>query len=183
MEQENKKMKWDTTKIVLAVTAGVAVLALVGLLVWMVMSGMITVNVGKSEQTTPVETGDSYIVTDDAAVAANKNIVATVDDVELTNGHLQIHYWSQVYNFLSNYGSYLSYFGLDISKPFSEQTCTLGDGGTWEEFFLEQALDTWAQMATISIMAEEDGFTLSEEQQEELAPLPISFATISSISL
>ena len=48
MEQENKKMKWDTTKIVLAVTAGVAVLALVGLLVWMVMSGMITVNVGKS---------------------------------------------------------------------------------------------------------------------------------------
>ena len=96
MEQENKKMKWDTTKIVLAVTAGVAVLALVGLLVWMVMSGMITVNVGKSEQTTIVETGDSYIVTDDAAVAANKNIVATVDDVELTNGHLQIHYWSQV---------------------------------------------------------------------------------------
>lgn len=176
MEQENKKMKWDTTKIVLAVTAGVAVLALVGLLVWMVMSGMITVNVGKSEQTTPVETGDSYIVTDDAAVAANKNIVATVDDVELTNGHLQIHYWSQVYNFLSNYGSYLSYFGLDISKPFSEQTCTLGDGGTWEEFFLEQALDTWAQMATISIMAEEDGFTLSEEQQEELATIIENFA-------
>lgn len=167
--EENKKMKWDTTKIVLAITAGVAVLALVGLLVWMVMSGMITVNVGKSEQTTPVETGDSYTVDDDAAVAANKNIVATVDNLELNNGQLQILYWTQIYTFLNNYGAYLSYFGLDLSKPLSTQPCALEENSTWEEFFLEMALDSWSQMATISIMAEENGFTLSEAQQQELA--------------
>ena len=165
MEQENKKMKWDTTKIVLAITAGVAVLALVGLLVWMVMSGMITVNVGKPEETTPVETGVSYTVTDEQAMAANKNIVAVVDTLELTNGQLQVHYWSTIYNFLSSYGAYLSYFGLDFTQPLGEQACTLADEGTWEDFFLEQALDTWAQMATIAIMAEENGFALTEEQQ------------------
>lgn len=171
MEQENKKMKWDTTKIVLAITAGVAVLALVGLLVWMVMSGMITVNVGKPEETTPVETGVSYTVTDEQAMAANKNIVAVVDTLELTNGQLQVHYWSTIYNFLSSYGAYLSYFGLDFTQPLGEQACTLADEGTWEDFFLEQALDTWAQMATIAIMAEENGFALTEEQQQSMAEM------------
>lgn len=169
MEQENKK-KWDTTKIVLAITAGVAVLALVGLLVWMVTSGMITVNVGKPEETTPTPTGDSYAVSDEVAEEANGNIVATVDTMELTNGQLQVHYWSSIYNFLNNYGAYIAYFGLDFTQPLSEQPCTMSeDGGSWEDFFLEQALDTWAQMATIAIMAEENGFALTAEQQEELA--------------
>lgn len=169
MEQENKK-KWDTTKIVLAITAGVAVLALVGLLVWMVTSGMITVNVGKPEETTPTPTGDSYAVSDEVAEEANGNIVATVEDMELTNGQLQVHYWSSIYNFLNNYGAYIAYFGLDFTKPLSEQPCTMSeDGGSWEDFFLEQALDTWTQMATISIMAEENGFALTAEQQAELA--------------
>lgn len=165
---ENKKTGWDTTKIVLAITAGVAVLALVGLLVWMVMSGMITVNLGKPAETTPVETGVSYTVSDDVAVAANKNIVAKVGDLELNNGQLQIHYWSQIYTFINNYSYYLSYFGIDFTKPLSEQACMVEEGKTWEEFFLEMALDSWSQMATISIMAEENGFVLTEEQQKEL---------------
>lgn len=166
---ENKKPSWDTTKIILAITAGVAVLALVGLLVWMVMSGMITVNVGKQpEETTPVETGVSYAASDDVAVAANKNIVATVGDLELNNGQLQIHYWSQIYTFINNYSYYLSYFGIDFTKPLSEQPCAVEEGKTWEEFFLESALDSWSQMATIAIMAEENGFVLTEEQQKEL---------------
>ena len=165
MDQENKNMKWDTTKIVLAITAGVAVLALVGLLVWMVMSGMITVNIGKREDATPDDTSLSYTVTDEAAAEANGNIVAEVGDRELSNGQLQIHYWTQIYTFVSNYGTYLSYFGVDFTKPLGEQTCTLmEDGSTWEEFFLEQALDSWGQMATIAQMAEQNGFTLTEEQ-------------------
>ncbi len=169
MEQENKKMKWDTTKIVLAITAGIAVLALVGLLVWMVMSGMITVNIGKTEETTPVDTNPSYAATDDEAVEANGNVVATVGDLELTNGQLQVHYWTQIYNFINDYGAYISYFGIDFAKPLSEQVYDPANNTTWEEFFLEMALDSWSQMATISIMAEENGFSLSEEQQQELA--------------
>lgn len=170
--EENKKTKWDTTKIVLAITACVAVLALVGLLVWMVTSGMITVNVGKQPQeTTPAETGVSYTVSDDVAAAANKNIVATVGDMELTNGQLQIHYWTQIYNFVSDYGTYLSYFGLDFTKPLSEQPCTVAESGSWEEFFLEMALNSWSQMATISLMAEENGFVLSEDQEQALQQL------------
>ena len=135
---ENKKTKWDTTKIVLAITACVAVLALVGLLVWMVMSGMITVNIGNKEPESQ-QTNVSYAATDEEAVEANGNLVATVGDMELTNGQLQVHYWTQIYNFISNYGSYLSYFGVDFTKPLSEQECALEEGATWEEFFLEMA--------------------------------------------
>lgn len=181
MEQENKKAKWDTTKIVLAITAGVAVAALVGLLVWMVMSGMITVNVGKEPQeTTPTETSAAYTVTDEVAAAANENIVATIGDLELTNGQLQIYYWTQIYNFVSYYGSYLSYFGLDFSTPLSEQPCTVAESGSWEEFFLDSALDAWSQMATVYMMAEEDGFALTEEQEQDLAQTIENFDQIAS---
>ncbi len=166
MEQENKKMKWDTTKIVLAITAGVAVLALVGLLVWMVMSGMITVNVGKQEETTPVVTTQSYTATAEAAVAANRNVVATVGNRELLNGQLQVHYWTQIYTFINNYSAYLSYFGVDFTKPLHTQM--YDETMTWEEFFLEMALDSWSQMATIAQMAEKDGFTMTQEQQQAL---------------
>ena len=164
---ENKKNSWDTTKVVLAITACVAVLALVGLLVWMVMSGMITVNMGGKDKT-PVETGLSYTVSDAAALAGNKTVVANIGSAEVTNGQLQIHYWSQVYNFISTYGAYLSYFGLDFTQPLSEQMYDATNDMTWEEFFLEMALDSWSQMAIIAEMAEEEGFTLSQEQQDAL---------------
>lgn len=164
---ENKKTNWDTTKIVLAITAGVAVLALVGLLIWMVMSGMITVNMGGKEKD-PAETGVSYVVSDEAALAANKTVVATVGDAKLTNGQLQVYYWSQVYDFISYYSSYISYLGVDFTKPLSGQMYDATNDMTWEEFFLEMALDSWSQMAIIADMAEEDGFALSQEQQNTL---------------
>ena len=169
MEENVKKNGWDTTKIILGITAGIAVLALVGLLVWMVMSGMISVNVGKPQETEPQATTLGYTATDEVAIAANGNIVATLGDLEFTNGQLQVHYWSQIYNFISTYSAYLSYFGLDFTKPLSEQECMIAESGTWEEFFLEEALATWAQMAGIVTMAEEEGFTLSEEDKEYLA--------------
>lgn len=184
MEQENKKPKWDATKTILAIVAGVSVTALVVVVtaVILVSSGVaisltaipvigpwLSGLLGNNEPETPPDTTLSYTVADEIAITANKNIVSTVGDVELTNGQLQIHYWSQIYTFINNYGAYLSYFGVDFTKPLSEQPCTLTeDGSSWEEFFLEMALDSWSQMATISLMAEEQSFTLSQEQQEEL---------------
>ena len=169
--EENKNAKWDTTKIILAITAGIAVLALVGLLGWMVGSGMIGGNSGTTgtQEQTPEPTTSGYAVSGEAATAANGNIVAKVGDLELTNGQLQVHYWSQVYNFLNYYGSYIAYLGVDFTKPLSDQVYDATNNMTWEEFFLEIALENWSQMATISMMAEENGFTLSQEQQEELA--------------
>ncbi len=164
MEKNQRKTKWDVTKIILAVVAAVAVLALVGVLGWMVGSGMIG---GGNEEPTPTE--PSHSATGEVAMAANGNIVATVGEKELTNGQLQVLYWSQVYNFINEYGAYASYFGLDFTKPFSTQPCTMQEGGTWEDFFLEMALNSWSQMATIEIMAEENGFHLSAEKEAELA--------------
>ena len=185
MEQEKKRAKWDATKIILAIVAGVSVtlLAVFAVITILVSSGMLalaTVPVigpwlnslfQNNEAVTPPEIGSSYTVSDEVAITANGNIVSTVADKKLTNGQLQVHYWSQVYSFINDYGAYAAYFGLDFTKPFSEQQCTMEENSTWEEFFLEMALSSWTQMATIELMAEENGFSLSAEQQADLDSL------------
>lgn len=182
MEQEKKRAKWDATKIILAIVAGVSVtlLALFAVITILVSSGILALAtipvIGPwlnslfqdNASATPPETGSSYTVSDEVAITANGNIVATVADKELTNGQLQVYYWSQVYSFINDYGAYAAYFGLDFTKPFSEQQCTMEENSTWEEFFLEMALSSWTQMATIELMAEENGFSLSAQQQAEL---------------
>ena len=185
MEQEKKRAKWDATKIILAIVAGVSVtlLAVFAVITILVSSGMLalaTVPVigpwlnslfQNNEAVTPPEIGSSYTVSDEVAITANGNIVSTVADKKLTNGQLQVYYWSQVYSFINDYGAYAAYFGLDFTKPFSEQQCTMEENSTWEEFFLEMALSSWTQMATIELMAEENGFSLSAEQQADLDSL------------
>ena len=171
MEQKNQN-KWDTTKIVLAITAAVAVLALAGFLTWAVLSGIFNSNKGENSDTNPsatipFETSPPRVVdTDEDLAEKKKDVVATVGDKELTNGQLQIYYWNQIYDFLSNYSSYLAYFGIDFTKPLNTQKCTLDETISWEECFIDRALDSWSQLATIAMMAEEDGFVLSEEQQQ-----------------
>lgn len=162
--------KWDGTKIALAITAGVAVLALVGLLVWMVWSGMFKENKEEGVSSTPSATQafdpselTSYTGTDDEVVAALDEIVATVGDVKLTNEELQIHYWTQVYNFLGNYSSYLPYLGIDFSKPFDEQVYDAANKKSWADMFLDSALSTWSQMVALSELGKQDGFVLDDE--------------------
>lgn len=181
MEQENKKQSWDITKIILAFVAGISVtaLAFVVAVVILLSSGVAVASIpfvgnwlsslsATQEPAPDPDTSLSYTVSDEVAITANPNLVAAVGDLQLTNGQLQIHYWTQIYSFVNEYGVYLSYFGLDFTKPLGEQTCALAEQGSWEDFFLEMALDSWAQAATIKLMAEEEGYALSEEQKAEL---------------
>ena len=67
-------------------------------------------------------------------------------DATLTNGLLQIFYWRSYYDFLNNYNNYIAYIGLDTTKPLGEQTCGMSSTPmTWEQFFLDNAIQTWAQ--------------------------------------
>ena len=96
-------------------------------------------------------------------------VVSTMDDATLTNGLLQILYWRSYYDFLNTYSSYLSYMGLNTTQPLSEQTCSLtGTSMTWEQYFLENALMTWAQHQALYNEAKANGYTLSEEAQTQL---------------
>lgn len=109
---------------------------------------------------------DSYTVKDKKALNQRDKVVATMGDKELTNGQLQIYYWNEVYEFYRNNYYYLSYYGLDMSKPLDEQTYK--EGTTWQHYFLEQALQSWEANQALALEAAAHNYVLPEEQQKEL---------------
>lgn len=114
----------------------------------------------------------SYTVDSEKAEKKSEVVVATLGDQKLTNAELQAHYWMSVYDFLDYYGSYASYMGLDTSKPFDEQIYDEETGKTYQQWFLENALESWRRYATLAQMADDAGFTFTAEQQKQLDDLP-----------
>ena len=186
-------------KLALTIAAAVVVLAV---LVALIVSGLSRENgklsntedsdpAQSTEQTQPEETEEtapptipadgnpddatckgSYTVTDDEARALNSQVVATMGDVELNNGTLQVYYWMEVFSFLQQYGSYASYFGLDMNQPLDTQLCDLGETNmTWQQYFLGAALESWHCFEAMRCSAEDNGFRLSAEAQESLDTL------------
>ena len=166
-------------KIGLAVAA---VVVLAALLIAMLAGGM-----GKKTETpaettaatTPVATipadgnpddvtcKGTYTVTDEEVIAGADIVVATAGDIELTNAELQIYYWLEVQSFLQNYGFYAQQFGLDYTQPLDTQVCSLMEtGGTWQQYFLDSALNAWQTYQAMASAADENGFQMSEQNRE-----------------
>ena len=187
-EPERKKSMSGTSAVALAVAAVILVAAVVAVLV---MNGKkkdqelnpsaeasestVETTVETTEATIPAD-GDpddvtckgSYTGTEEEVKAAADTVVATAGDRVLTNGQLQVHYWLAAQNFYSQYGSYAAYFGLDASQPLDTQTCGMVENRTWQQYFLEQALSSWKVYEAIYRSAQENGFQISEELQNEL---------------
>ena len=109
----------------------------------------------------------SYTVTDQEIRDNRELVVATVADRELTLGVLQIYYWMSVYGFLNEYGAYAAYFGLDLTKPLDQQQCPEGEG-TWQQYFLDSAVDTWHTYQCLVLQGEAENSPMNPEQQKEL---------------
>ena len=187
-EPERKKGMSGTSAVALAVAAVILVAAIVAVLV---MNGKkkdqelnpsaeasestVETTAETTEATIPAD-GDpndvtckgSYTGTEEEVKAAADTVVATAGDRVLTNGQLQVHYWLAAQNFYSQYGSYAAYFGLDASQPLDTQTCGMVENRTWQQYFLEQALSSWKVYEAIYRSAQENGFQISEELQNEL---------------
>ena len=187
-EPERKKGMSGTSAVALAVAAVILVAAIVAVLV---MNGKkkdqelnpsaeasestVETTVETTEATIPAD-GDpndvtckgSYTGTEEEVKAAADTVVATAGDRVLTNGQLQVHYWLAAQNFYSQYGSYAAYYGPDASKPLDTQTCGVVENRTWQQYFLEQALSSWKVYEAIYRSAQENGFQISEELQNEL---------------
>lgn len=113
----------------------------------------------------------------------NKNqdvVVAKVGNQTLTLGELQAHYWMSVFDFVNYYGSYLGMMGTDFSKPLNELVYEEETGMTYQQMFLENALESWRRYATLVQMSEDNGFTLNEEQQAELDTFPDYFKELAA---
>ena len=180
-EPKKKKVKW--WQIVLVSLAGLVLLLSLTVAVWWSVAGVKNFDEGwqlVKELFVPRENNlffrDSYSVDDEKAVKNREKVVATIGEHELNNGMLQVYYWMNVYDFLQNNGYYAVYMGLDYTQPLDQQNHP-EEEGTWQHFFLDEALSGWHAYQAMAIMAQKEGIVLSKEMQESLDNLRQTLAT------
>ena len=100
---------------------------------------------------------------------SDQYIVAECNGVQLTNQMFMYYYWGQFYSLYSQYGTTLTYMGLNMNKPFEDQK--FDDTRTWADFFTDYALMQWTRDVIISEAVTKEGFVLTETQKSELAAL------------
>ena len=98
-----------------------------------------------------------------------KNTVAlTVGDHEISNAEFNYYFVTAVENFYTNYGTYASLFGLDVTKPLNEQYVDEAQTTTWADDFMTSAIESAKAIYAMNDAAKADGFTLTEEQLAEV---------------
>lgn len=103
---------------------------------------------------------------DDSNMTAVIAIAGENQDPIYENRHLQVAYWTEYLNFMSTYGSYAAMVGMDTSLPLWAQE--IDEGKTWEQYFLEFAVEGLARNYALAQQAAVDGITLSAEDQASL---------------
>ena len=125
------------------------------------------INGGFAPRANDVSYKDQYYAEEDKAVKAADEVIATVGGKELTNGQFQVFYWMNIYEFYEQFANHLGYFGLDITKPLSEQYLE-EEACTWEQFFINSALDAWHNYQGLLLYAENKGYVMSDTLTEQL---------------
>ena len=89
-----------------------------------------------------------------------------IGDQSYTAAEFSFFYNTTYNNFVSQYGDYISYIGLDTTKDPADQEYE--DGKTWADYFKESAIATMQEITALYEEAQKDGFVLSEEDQASL---------------
>ena len=126
---------------------------------------------GDGDPTSPQCKG-TYSAPNDEVLAAKDTVVATAGEFQLTLGELQMYYWQEVSGFLNQYGSYASYYGLDLTQPLDTQMCMVQEGMTWQQYFLFSALNSWHTYQALDAEAELTGYEMPADYAEDLATMP-----------
>lgn len=115
---------------------------------------------------------DTYTAEQEKVVDKADTVVATVGTAKLDNALLQVFYVEEFEAFYSQYYSYISLLGLDLTKPLSEQTCYFDKAMTWEQFMLQAGIESWQRYVLLGNMADEAGYVLDAQLQQTLDKLP-----------
>lgn len=93
---------------------------------------------------------------------------ATIDGKGYSAAEVQYYYKNAYQQFVSNYSSYLSYFGLDTSKDLKSQKCNMtSDGGTWYDYFLKEGLTTMSSVRALNDAAEKANYKWTDAMQSQ----------------
>ena len=175
--RRKKKKKKQLPKWLLITLASVGAVALTVGLTAAVLYGMgvkfssVTAFFGFTEA--KLDYKSNYTVSDKKVEAKANVVVATAGDQTLTNEQLQLFYWVAVREFLNQYEEYIYYGGqaempFDKTKPLNEQIYDEKTGQTWQQYFIETAVDQWYTYACIVQLAEDAGYVLPQTLQDEL---------------
>ena len=104
----------------------------------------------------------SYSAGDFKAERKKEVVIATMGDQKLTNAELQAYYWFGVYDYVNQNGLNV---GFNLSKPLDKQIYNTNTGMTYQQLFLQQAIESWRRYAVLVQMANENNFKLTQEQQ------------------
>ena len=168
------KHKLKTWHWALIITASVLIMLIASIAIWWSIMDVESFSEGwtlienlVNPPSNDIHYKESYSVSDKKAKKWADKVVANVGHQELTNGELQVYYWMEVYTFLNYNGQYAISQGLDYTQPLDQQTYA-EYGGTWQQYFLEEALGSWHEEQALALMAQTNGMTLSTEDQVEL---------------
>ncbi len=173
MKEKNTQLRpWI---LVTAIAAAVILALSMAIVIWWSTAGVESFDEGISlvsdvfkPKKNDVNYKKTYSVSNKKLEKKQDKVVATIGDRTLTNSELQVYYWTEVYDFLQDNGYQAVYLGLDYTQPLDEQSYVGGEG-TWQQFFLSRALNTWHTNQAMALLAEKNGITLEKEYQDDLA--------------
>ena len=99
--------------------------------------------------------------------------VLTCGDYALDNTSLGYYYWSEYFYFSEAYGEFLS-GTVDFSKPLQNQP--YDETMSWEDFLLEETLNTVRDTMMMVFEAEAQGFVMPPEYEGTYQQVLVNFA-------
>lgn len=114
------------------------------------------------------------IVTSNAIKKANmgkaerETVAVTLGDHEISAAEFNCFFVDAVSNFYSQYGSYASLFGLDVTKALDQQFYDEENQVTWADEFVNSAKENVKAVYGIVDEANANGFTLSDEDKASI---------------
>lgn len=114
----------------------------------------------------------SYTQSDETLSGKRETVIAQLGDVTLTNGQLQVYYWTQVYNYFQGYDGFS---GPNFKMALDQQVEDEETGRSWQQYFLKLAIDEWKIHAYLCNEADKADFKMPEDRQEMLDSLRKDF--------
>lgn len=99
----------------------------------------------------------------------------TSENYTVNAAMMNYFYKTSYYGFVNQMGDYLSYFGLDTSRPLDKQAYT--EDMTWHDYFLDSTTAQVKEMLVLAESARAEGMELSAE---EIAGIDETMASIAS---
>lgn len=122
------------------------------------------------------------IVLSATSILYTKTTAITLNGEKITPAEMNYYFSGQFFSLANQYGDYAPMLGLDVrggTAGLAHQTCPmLPDGGTWRDYFIQQAQSEIIQIRAIEKYANDNGIALTEE---EIAEVDSSFEGMDEI--